>query len=310
MNKPTLVVIVPCYNDSEILNTTFDELSKVVEDLKSKNKISEGSYLSFVDDGSTDETWNVIQTLDVKGLKLSKNFGHQSALIAGMFENDADIFITVDDDLQDDITLIEKMVDKYKEGFEIVYGVRNDRTSDSFINRFFANMYYGLNKILKMGTIPNHADFRLISKKVIEVLKNYPETNLYLRGLISNLGFKTTSLYYKRSKRVGGKSHYNFLRRIKLALDGITSFSVTSLRFISVLGLLCFIFAILMTIYAFYYYVTTKAPVSGWTSLFISLYFIGGIQLLSIGILGEYIGKIYKESKHRPRYIVEEKSNK
>ncbi len=310
MNKPTLVVIVPCYNDSEILNTTFDELSKVVGDLKSKNKISEGSYLSFVDDGSTDETWNVIQTLDVKGLKLSKNFGHQSALIAGMFENDADIFITVDDDLQDDITLIEKMVDKYKEGFEIVYGVRNDRTSDSFINRFFANMYYGLNKILKMGTIPHHADFRLMSKKVIEVLKNYPETNLYLRGLISNLGFKTTSLYYKRSKRVGGKSHYNFLRRIKLALDGITSFSVTPLRFISVLGLLCFIFAILMTIYAFYYYVTTKAPVSGWTSLFISLYFIGGIQLLSIGILGEYIGKIYKESKHRPRYIVEEKSNK
>ena len=310
MNKPTLVVIVPCYNDSEILNTTFDELSKVVEDLKSKNKISEGSYLSFVDDGSTDETWNVIQTLDVKGLKLSKNFGHQSALIAGMFENDADIFITVDDDLQDDITLIEKMVDKYKEGFEIVYGVRNDRTSDSFINRFFANMYYGLNKILKMGTIPHHADFRLMSKKVIEVLKNYPETNLYLRGLISNLGFKTTSLYYKRSKRVGGNSHYNFLRRIKLALDGITSFSVTPLRFISVLGLLCFIFAILMTIYAFYYYVTTKAPVSGWTSLFISLYFIGGIQLLSIGILGEYIGKIYKESKHRPRYIVEEKSNK
>lgn len=310
MNKPTLVVIVPCYNDSEILNTTFDELSKVVGDLKSKNKISEGSYLSFVDDGSTDETWNVIQTLDVKGLKLSKNFGHQSALIAGMFENDADIFITVDDDLQDDITLIEKMVDKYKEGFEIVYGVRNDRTSDSFINRFFANMYYGLNKILKMGTIPHHADFRLMSKKVIEVLKNYPETNLYLRGLISNLGFKTTSLYYKRSKRVGGKSHYNFLRRIKLALDGITSFSVTPLRFISVLGLLCFIFAILMTIYAFYYYVTTKAPVSGWTSLFISLYFIGGIQLLSIGILGEYIGKIYKESKHRLRYIVEEKSNK
>ena len=310
MNKPTLVVIVPCYNDSEILNTTFDELSKVVGDLKSKNKISEGSYLSFVDDGSTDETWNVIQTLDVKGLKLSKNFGHQSALIAGMFENDADIFITVDDDLQDDITLIEKMVDKYKEGFEIVYGVRTDRTSDSFINRFFANMYYGLNKILKMGTIPHHADFRLMSKKVIEVLKIYPETNLYLRGLISNLGFKTTSLYYKRSKRVGGKSHYNFLRRIKLALDGITSFSVTPLRFISVLGLLCFIFAILMTIYAFYYYVTTKAPVSGWTSLFISLYFIGGIQLLSIGILGEYIGKIYKESKHRPRYIVEEKFNK
>ena len=310
MNKPTLVVIVPCYNDSEILKTTFDELSKILEDLKNKNKISEGSYLSFVDDGSTDETWNVIQTLDVKGLKLSKNFGHQSALIAGMFENDADIFITVDDDLQDDITLIEKMVDKYKEGFEIVYGVRNDRTSDSFINRFFANMYYGLNKILKMGTIPHHADFRLMSKKVIEVLKNYPETNLYLRGLISNLGFKTTSLYYKRSKRVGGKSHYNFLRRIKLALDGITSFSVTPLRFISVLGLLCFIFAILMTIYAFYYYVTTKVPVSGWTSLFISLYFIGGIQLLSIGILGEYIGKIYKESKHRPRYIVEEKSNK
>lgn len=310
MDKPTLAIIVPCYNDSEILKTTFDVLSKVIVDLKEKNKISENSYLSFVDDGSSDETWNTISKLEVNGIKLSKNFGHQSALIAGMFENDADIFITIDDDLQDDVTIIEKMVEKYNDGFEIVYGVRKDRTSDNLLNRSFTNLYYRLNKTFKMNTIPHHADFRLVSKRVVEVLKQYPETNLYLRGMISNLGFKSESLYYKRNKRIGGKSHYNFIKRTKLALDGITSFSVTPLRFISVMGLFCFIFAIFMTAYAFYYYITTKEPVSGWASLFISLYFIGGIQLLSIGILGEYIGKIYKESKHRPKYIVEEKSEK
>ena len=310
MEKPTLAIIVPCYNDSEILKTTFNELSKILEDLKNKNKISENSYLSFIDDGSSDKTWNTITELNVKGIKLSKNFGHQSALLAGLFENDADIFITLDDDLQDDITLIEQMVNKSQEGYEIVFGARNDRKSDNIINRVLTNIYYKLNKTLKMNTIPHHADFRLISKRVVEVLKTYPETNLYLRGLISNLGFKSATLYYKRNKRIGGESHYSLLKRLQLAVDGITSFSVSPLRFISVLGLLCFAFAILMTVYALYYYVSTKEPVSGWTSLFISLYFIGGIQLLSIGILGEYIGKIYKESKHRPRYIVEEKSDK
>lgn len=310
MEKLTLAIIVPCYNDSEILKTTFNELSKILEDLKNKNKISENSYLSFIDDGSSDKTWDTITELNVKGIKLSKNFGHQSALLAGLFENDADIFITLDDDLQDDITLIEQMVNKSQEGYEIVFGVRNDRKSDNIINRVLTNIYYKLNKTLKMNTIPHHADFRLISKRVVEVLKTYPETNLYLRGLISNLGFKSATLYYKRNKRIGGESHYSLLKRLQLAVDGITSFSVSPLRFISVLGLLCFAFAILMTVYALYYYVSTKEPVSGWTSLFISLYFIGGIQLLSIGILGEYIGKIYKESKHRPRYIVEEKSDK
>lgn len=310
MEKTTLAIIVPCYNDSEILKTTFNELSKILEDLKNKNKISENSYLSFIDDGSSDKTWNTITGLNVKGIKLSKNFGHQSALLAGLFENEADIFITLDDDLQDDITLIEQMVDKYQEDYEIVFGVRNDRKSDNSLNRVLTNIYYKLNKTLKMNTIPHHADFRLISKRVVEVLKTYPETNLYLRGLISNLGFKSATLYYKRNKRIGGESHYSLLKRLQLAVDGITSFSVSPLRFISVLGLLCFAFAILMTAYALYYYISTKEPVSGWTSLFISLYFIGGIQLLSIGILGEYIGKIYKESKHRPRYIVEEKSDK
>lgn len=310
MKNPTLAIIVPCYNDSEILKTTFNELSKILEDLKNKNKISENSYLSFVDDGSSDRTWTTITELNVKGIKLSKNFGHQSALLAGLFENNADIFITLDDDLQDDINLIEQMIDKYQEDYEIVFGVRNDRKSDNIINRVLTNIYYKLNKTLNMKTIPHHADFRLISKKVVDILKTYPETNLYLRGLISNLGFKSATLYYKRNKRIGGESHYSLLKRLQLAIDGITSFSVTPLRFISILGLLCFAFAIIMTAYALYYYISTKEPVSGWTSLFISLYFIGGIQLLSIGILGEYIGKIYKESKHRPRYIVEEKSDK
>ena len=308
MNNPILAIIVPCYNDSEILKTTCEELSKILEDLKNKNKISEKSYLSFIDDGSNDDTWNTIKELNVKGIKLSKNFGHQHALLAGLFENETEIFISIDDDLQDDTSLLEQMVDKYREGFEIVYGVRNDRKTDNFFIRFLTNIYYRLNKTLNMNTIPHHADFRLISNKVVDVLKNCPETNLYLRGMINNFGFKSTKLYYKRNKRIAGKGHYNFVKRLNLAVEGITSFSTTPLKYISFLGLLCFGFAIIMTIYAFYSYATTKEIISGWTSLFISLYFIGGIQLLSIGVLGEYIGKIYSETKHRPRYIVEEKS--
>lgn len=308
MKSPVLAIIVPCYNESEIVNKTYTELTKILNNLKSSGKIDEKSYLSFVDDGSTDETWSIIKNLDIKGIKLSKNFGHQKALMAGLCENKADIYISIDADLQDDINVIEQMVDKYKEGFEIVFGVRNNRDVDKFFKKIFSNLYYGLNKILGMNTIPQHADFRLISDKIAEQLRNLKETNIYLRGIVSNLGFKSTIIYYKRLERIGGTIKYNTYKLTKLALEGITSFSEAPLKFISFLGLICFFIAIIMTIYALYVFMINKVII-GWTSLFVSLYFIGGIQLLSIGILGEYIGKIYKETKQRPTYIIEEKTN-
>ncbi len=308
MEKPVLAIIIPCYNDEEIINKTYNELSKVITNLKETNKIAENSYLSFVDDGSTDKSWNIIKTLNAKGLKLSKNFGHQKALMAGLCENQADIYISIDIDLQDDINVIEQMVDKYLEGFEIVYGVRNNRDVDNFFKKIFSNLYYCLNKLLKMNTISQHADFRLVSNKIVNQLRNSGETNIYLRGIIANLGFKSTKIYYKRAERIGGTSKYNFYKLVKLALEGITSFSDVPLKFISFLGLICFFIAIVMTIYAFYVFLIDKV-ITGWTSLFVSLYFIGGVQLLSIGILGEYIGKIYKETKNRPVYIIEEKFN-
>ena len=308
MEKPVLAIIVPCYNDEEIVNKTYNELSKIINDLKFSDKISKKSYLSFIDDGSTDSTWSIIKDLDVKGIKLSKNFGHQKALMAGLCENKADIYISIDVDLQDDINTIEKMIDKYHEGFEIVYGVRNNRDVDKFFKKIFSNLYYILNNLLGMNTISQHADFRLISDKIAEQLRNLKETNIYLRGIIANLGFKSTKIYYKRLNRIGGKSKYNIYKLVKLAVEGITSFSEAPLKFISLLGLLCFFIAVIMTIYALYVFITDKVII-GWTSLFVSLYFIGGIQLLSIGILGEYIGKIYKETKQRPTYIIEEKTN-
>ena len=308
MEKPILAIIAPCYNEEEILQESFEKLSSVLNDLKSSEKISEESYISFVDDGSCDKTWDIIKTLDVKGIKLSKNFGQQKALYAGLVENNADIYITLDADLQDDIAIIEQMIDKYKEGYELVFGARNNRSTDTFLKKTFSDIYYTLIKHLGINSISHHAEFRLISKKIVELLKQTPETNLYLRGLISDFGFKSTVLYHSRKKRIGGSPKYNIYQSTQLAIEGITSFSTTPLRFISFLGLLCFAIAILMTIYGIYSWTINKV-ITGWTSLFISLYFIGGIQLLSVGIIGEYIGKIYKETKHRPRYIIEEKTN-
>lgn len=309
--KNILAIIVPCFNEEEVLQETCSQLSNVLKSIVEKQKISSDSYICFVDDGSSDKTWQIISTFskskNVTGLKLSKNFGHQAALLAGLTKNDADMYITIDADLQDDINVIEKMVDNYHNGCEIVYGVRNDRKSDSFMKRTAAEFYYKTTAFLGVNTIFNHADFRLMSNKVVKILKELKESNLYLRGLIPSLGFNSCCVYYTRQKRCAGKTKYSCYRLFALAIDGITSFSVTPLRFITALGFICFLVAIVMSIFATINYFETR-NVPGWASLFVSLYFLGGIQLLSIGIIGEYIGKIYKETKQRPTFVVEDKT--
>lgn len=312
VKNPILAIIVPCYNEEDVVKTAYFELFDVLKNLIADEKISSKSYICFVDDGSKDKTWEIIHKLskynDAKGLKLSRNFGHQAAMLAGLMQNEADIFVTIDADLQDDTNAIKDMVDKYAEGCEIVYGVRNDRSSDSFLKRNIAQFYYKASKMMGVNGIYNHADYRLMSKKVVDVLKTLKECNIYLRGLIPSLGFKSCCVYYSRSKRIAGEPKYNFFSLSALAIDGITSFSVTPLRIITFLGFLCFFIAILMSVYAIFSYFHMKL-VPGWASLSVSLYFLGGIQLLSIGIIGEYIGKIYKEAKQRPKFIVEEEVN-
>lgn len=309
-NIPVLAIIVPCFNEEEVIKPSYFELSSVLQKLIEKKKISSESYICFVDDGSKDKTWEKISKLckynDVKGIKLSKNYGHQSAQLAGLIDNEADIFITIDADLQDDINLIPEMVEKYFQGYEIVYGVRNNRENDGFLKKSFAQIYYKLSQFLGIKTIYNHADFRLISKEIVEVLKKFKEYNIYLRGLITSLGFKSDCVYYARKPRIAGKPKYKFISSLKLALEGITSFSAAPLKFITLLGFISFLIAVIMSLYSIKVYIENKI-VPGWASLFVSIYFLGGIQLLSIGIIGEYIGKIYQETKQRPKFLIEEK---
>lgn len=311
MYAPVLAIIVPCFNEQEALKQSYFELSSVVQTLITKQKINAASYICFVDDGSNDETWTIISKLsnynDVKGLKLSRNFGHQAAQLAGLSQNEADIFITIDADLQDDITKIPEMVEKYLQGFDIVYGVMKDRSADGFMKRITSQLFYKILNLFGAKSIYNHADFRLMSKKVVDVLSKQSEYNLYLRGIIPGLGFKSSFVYYSRKKRIAGHPKYTILSSLALAIDGLTSFSITPIRLITFLGFISFLIAIIMTIYSIVVYIEHKI-VPGWTSLFISIYFLGGIQLLSLGILGEYLGKIYKETKHRPKYIVEQKT--
>lgn len=314
--QSVLAIIVPCFNEEEVLEITYKELSCILKKLIDNSKISPSSYICFVDDGSNDMTWELINSFSknkkdygyAKGIKLSKNFGHQSAQLAGLIQNEADVFITIDADLQDDINSIIEMIDKYLEGYEIVYGVRSDRNSDGFFKRHISEFYYKLAKFLGVNGIYNHADFRLMSKKIVNILKELKECNIYLRGLIPSLGFKSCCVYFSRKKRIAGEAKYNFFSLSALAIDGITSFSIKPLRLITILGFICFFIAILMSIYSVLGYFYLK-NVPGWASLFISIYFLGGVQLLSIGIIGEYIGKIYKETKQRPKYILEDKTN-
>lgn len=307
-----LAIIVPCYNEEEVFSKTVDVLVTVIDDLIQNKKISSNSFVLFVDDGSKDKTWALIKkeyqiNQYVCGLKLARNRGHQNALLAGLeyAKNHADITISIDADLQDDVAVIEEMVDKFYEGSEIVYGVRDNRETDSLFKRHSAQFFYKLMTKLGVDSVYNHADYRLMSKKAIDELGHYQEQNLFLRGIIPLIGYQTDCVYYSRGKRTAGESKYPLKKMIGFALDGITSFSIKPITIISILGGIIAFLSGLSILYILLGKLFFGHTIQGWTSTMISIWFLGGVQLLSIGVIGEYIGKTYMESKRRPRYNIE-----
>lgn len=306
-----LAIVIPAYNEEEVLPIAIPELRKLLEHLINSNKISQNSFMLFVNDGSKDKTWEILEkehnsSSDVFAIKLAKNAGHQNALLAGLSvaAKLADISVSVDCDLQDDISKIEDMIDEYHNGAEIVYGVRSARKKDTFFKRFTAESFYKLMNVMGVESIYNHADYRLMSKKALEQLMKYEEVNVYLRGMVPLLGYKTATVTYERTERVAGESKYPLKKMLALATDGITSFSVKPIRMIMSLGVFTLFICLIAAVYAFVSYFSGTVE-QGWTSLILSIWFIGGIQLLCIGIIGEYIGKIYKEVKKRPKYNIE-----
>lgn len=306
-----LAIVVPCYNEEEVLETTNKELVRVLKDLIDKNKVSDDSYIMYVNDGSKDTTWNKIleaynESKLVRGLNLAGNKGHQNALYAGLMyaKEDADMSISIDADLQDDTNVIEEMVDKYNEGIDIVYGVRNDRSSDSFFKRFTAQSFYRVMNMLGAKSIYNHADFRLMSKRAMDELALYKETHLFLRGIMPELGFKTDCVYYSRKERMAGESKYPLKKMLSFAFNGITSFSVKPLTMILWLGFIAILISFIAIIYSLVRHFQ-GATITGWTSLFASIWFIGGVQLVCVGVIGQYVGKTFMEVKERPRYYIE-----
>lgn len=306
-----LGIVVPCYNEEEVLKISSEALRAVLDDLVAKKKISDDSFVLFVNDGSKDKTWELIceehkAHKQIKGLNLAKNVGHQYALTAGLMtaKDMCDVTVSIDADLQDDTTVIEEMIDKFHEGCDIVYGVRNSRKKDTFFKRTTAQGYYKLMNSMGVKTIYNHADFRLMSKRSLEAFSEYKETNLFLRGMVPLLGYKTDSVYYERKERVAGESKYPLKKMLALAFEGISSFSTKPIDMITIMGFVIVLISVLMALYAFVSYFMGDVE-AGWTSLILSIWFLGGVQLLSIGLIGKYIGKIYTEVKHRPRYNVE-----
>lgn len=310
-DKKKISIIVPCYNEEAVLNDTAPALLDVLQKMIEKNKISHQSQICFVNDGSTDKTWSIIKNLTsknncFKGINLSRNFGHQGALLAGLFTLDSDAFITIDADLQDDEKAIFKMVDEFNDGYEIVYGVRNSRKSDSYFKRVTAISFYKIIKMLGVKIIYNHADFRLMSSRAVEALKLFPEKNLFLRATVPLLGYPSNQVSYDRKKREKGVSKYPFRKMLSFAWEGVTSFSIVPLRLVTMLGIFTFILSIPLIGYSIYFWLS-GATVAGWTSLITVICMFSGVQLISLGMIGEYIGKIYKETKMRPSFIIQEK---
>lgn len=310
MHESKLIIVVPCYNEQEMLDYTTDELLKVIDRLQQDGKIGTGKIL-YVDDGSKDATWSIIERLTrrheaVCGLKLAHNVGHQNALWAGLewASLNGDVSVSIDADLQDDTRAIDEMVDRYNQGTDIVYGVRKDRQTDSVFKRQTALMFYRLVRNLGEEIIYNHADFRLMSRRALKALMSYPERNIFLRGMVPRIGLSTACVYYDRKERMAGESKYPFSKMFALAMDGITSFSVRPLQWIYIAGFIMVFLALVAIIYCLGAYQFSEV-VWGWTSILISIWFIGGATLVSIGIIGEYVGKIYREVKRRPRYFVE-----
>lgn len=310
-----LYMVVPCYNEELVLEETTSRLKEKYTNLISAGKISDKSKVIYVNDGSKDMTWSIITGIHnedkmFRGICLSRNRGHQNAVLAGLMtaKDEADMVISMDADLQDDIDAIDEMVEKYNEGYDVVYGVRNKRDTDSFFKKFTAQTYYKL--LLKLGVdiIYNHADFRLMSKRVLNELENYKEVNLFLRGIIPLVGFPSTSVYYERHERYAGESKYPLKKMLQFAFDGVTSLSIKPIRLITSIGLIIFLLSLAMLIYTIVIHFT-GGSMAGWSSIMTSVWALGGLQLFSIGVIGEYIGKIYLETKARPRYIIQEYLN-
>lgn len=308
----TLYLVVPCYNEEEVLPETSKQLRSKMLSMIEKGRISGKSRIVFVDDGSSDRTWEIISELHrddtiFQGIRLSRNNGHQNALLAGLMtvKSLCDMTITLDADLQDDIEAIDKMIEKYYGGCDVVYGVRDSRDTDTAFKRKTAEGYYKIMRFLGADIVYNHADFRLMSRKALDELEGFGEVNLFLRGIVPMIGCKSDKVYYARKKRFAGKTKYPLKKMLAFAWEGITSLSIKPIRMIMTLGSFIFLVSIAMLIYSLIRHATGHTVV-GWTSIAVSIWAIGGLQLLAIGIIGEYIGKIYLETKHRPRFIVED----
>lgn len=313
MDKSSILyLVIPCYNEQEVLQETCRRLTDKLSEMVGENLISEKSRMVFVNDGSNDDTWNIIQELHknnkfVFGINLSRNRGHQNALLAGLLtvKPYCDITISLDADLQDDIEVLNEFVQKYNEGCEIVYGIRNSRKKDSFFKRFTAQGFYKFMSFMGAEVVYNHADYRLMSRKVMEGLESFKEVNLFLRGIVPMIGYKSGVVEYERNERFAGESKYPLKKMISFALNGITSLSIKPIRFITSLGCILFTLSIVMLIYYIVGYFSGNT-IAGWASLVTSIWGIGGLQLLAIGIIGEYIGKIYLETKERPKFIIQD----
>lgn len=305
-----LYIVVPCYNEEEVLTETTKRLKIKLNNLIKKQIISKDSKVMYVNDGSKDKTWNMIQEIHNKeklftGISLSRNRGHQNALLAGLMtaKNYADVVISMDADLQDDIDAIDNMLDKYYNGCEVVYGVRSARKTDTWFKKSTAEGFYKFMKAMGVDIVYNHADYRLASKRVLEKLENYQEVNLFLRGMFPLIGFKSDVVYYERNERFAGESKYPLKKMLNFAWDGITSFSVKPIRLVLNVGLIMFIISIIVLLYCLIIKLLGHA-VAGWTFIVCSIWIVGAVQMLAIGLIGEYIGKIYSETKARPRYII------
>lgn len=313
--KPILYIIIPCYNEQDVLPITAPEFLGEVRELQNKNLISSMSRILFVDDGSKDSTWDIIEDLSrqnyiYKGIRQSRNRGHQNAVLAGLMEakNQCDITISIDCDGQDDIRAMEYMVREYLEGSEVVYGVRSSRKTDTFFKRFTAESFYRFLNFMGAEVVFNHADYRLVSSRVLQAFAGFKEVNLFLRGMFPLVGFKSTAVYYERHERIAGESHYPLRKMLTLAIDGITSLSIKPLRMITALGLLVSVISFIGVIWAVIVQMLGDT-VTGWASTICVVCFMGGIQLVCLGVIGEYIGKIYMEVKARPRYIISDRTD-
>lgn len=312
--QPVLYIVIPCYNEEKVLPITAPMFLKKIQELSAAGKISQDSRVLFVNDGSKDNTWNIIKDLSKAdphyiGICQSRNRGHQNAVLAGLMEakDKCDITISIDCDGQDDINAMDAMVDAYLDGCEVVYGVRSKRDTDTFFKRFTAEGFYKLMNWMGAEVVFNHADYRLISSRVLQEFANFKEVNIFLRGMIPLVGFKSTSVYYERAERIAGESHYPLKKMLALAFDGITSLSVKPIRMITGFGVTVSILSFLGVLWALIAQLT-GSTVSGWASTMCVICFMGGVQLVCLGVIGEYVGKIYMETKRRPRYIISERT--